>query len=70
MRAVRFHEFGAVDQLRVDDVPEPSPGPGRWDRIEDSELRAQANRDRAARSQTLRLLRRISTRSAHSLVLQ
>ena len=28
MRAVRFHEFGAVDQLRVDDVPEPSPGPG------------------------------------------
>lgn len=28
MRAVRFHEFGGVDQLRVEDVPEPSPGPG------------------------------------------
>ena len=28
MRAVRFHEFGGVDQLRLEDVPEPSPGPG------------------------------------------
>ena len=28
MRAVRFHEFGGVDQLRVEDLPEPSPGAG------------------------------------------
>jgi NADPH:quinone reductase-like Zn-dependent oxidoreductase len=28
VRAVRFHEFGGVEQLRVEDVPEPSPGAG------------------------------------------
>jgi NADPH:quinone reductase-like Zn-dependent oxidoreductase len=28
VRAVRFHEFGAADTLRVEDVPEPVAGPG------------------------------------------
>ena len=28
MKAVVFHEFGGVDVLRVEDVPDPSPGPG------------------------------------------
>ena len=28
MKAVRFHEFGGVDVLRVDEVDDPSPGPG------------------------------------------
>jgi NADPH:quinone reductase-like Zn-dependent oxidoreductase len=28
MKAVRFHEYGGVDQLRYEDVPDPVPGPG------------------------------------------
>lgn len=28
MRAVRFHEFGGPDVLRVEEVPDPSPTPG------------------------------------------
>ena len=28
MRALRFHRFGAPDVLVVDEVPEPTPGPG------------------------------------------
>ncbi|MGM1063104.1 quinone oxidoreductase family protein, partial [Saccharothrix sp. Mg75] len=28
MRAVRFHEFGPADVLRVEEVPEPEAGPG------------------------------------------
>ncbi len=28
MKAVRFHEFGGLDVLRVDEVEDPSPGPG------------------------------------------
>lgn len=28
MKAVRFHEFGGLDVLRVEDVPDPEPGPG------------------------------------------
>lgn len=28
MRAVRFHEYGGVDVLRVEEVPTPEPGPG------------------------------------------
>jgi NADPH:quinone reductase-like Zn-dependent oxidoreductase len=28
MKAVRFHEFGGVDVLRVEEVDDPSPGPG------------------------------------------
>ncbi len=28
MKAVRFHEYGAPDVLRCEDVPEPEPGPG------------------------------------------
>ena len=28
VKAVRFHEFGGVDVLRVDEVDEPRPGPG------------------------------------------
>jgi NADPH:quinone reductase-like Zn-dependent oxidoreductase len=28
VKAVRFHEFGGVDVLRVDEVDDPSPGPG------------------------------------------
>ncbi|WP_261571182.1 quinone oxidoreductase family protein [Frankia gtarii] len=28
MRAVRFHEYGPPDVLRVDEVPDPRPGPG------------------------------------------
>jgi NADPH:quinone reductase-like Zn-dependent oxidoreductase len=27
MKAVRFHEYGGVDVLRVEDVPRPQPGP-------------------------------------------
>lgn len=29
MRAVRFHEFGPADVLRVQEVPDPVPGPGQ-----------------------------------------
>jgi NADPH:quinone reductase-like Zn-dependent oxidoreductase len=29
MRAVRFHQYGGVDVLRVEDVPRPGPGPGQ-----------------------------------------
>jgi len=29
MKAVRFHEYGAVDVLRVEEVPRPVPGPGQ-----------------------------------------
>lgn len=29
MRAVRFHEFGGLDVLRVDDVPDPQAGSGQ-----------------------------------------
>ena len=29
MKAVRFDEYGAVDVLRVADVPDPVPGPGQ-----------------------------------------
>ena len=28
MKAVRFHEFGGADVLRLDDVEDPQPGPG------------------------------------------
>ena len=28
MRAARFHEYGGVDVLRVEEVPTPEPGPG------------------------------------------
>lgn len=28
MRAVRFHEFGHADVLRLEEVPDPQPGPG------------------------------------------
>ncbi|HEY8451199.1 MAG: zinc-binding dehydrogenase [Micromonosporaceae bacterium] len=28
MRAVRFHEYGSVDVLRLDEIPVPEPGPG------------------------------------------
>lgn len=28
MRAVRFHEFGGIDVLRVEEVDDPRPGPG------------------------------------------
>ncbi len=28
MKAVRFHEFGGLDVLRLEDVPDPVPGPG------------------------------------------
>ena len=28
MKAIRFHEFGGVDVLRYEDVPNPEPGPG------------------------------------------
>ncbi len=29
MRAVRLHEFGGPDRLRVEEVPTPAPGPGQ-----------------------------------------
>lgn len=29
MKAVRFHAYGEIDVLRVEDVPRPSPGPGQ-----------------------------------------
>src|SRR4051812_13280757 len=29
MRAVRFHEYGGPEVLRIDDVPVPTPGPGQ-----------------------------------------
>lgn len=29
MKAVRFHEYGGIDVLRVEDVPRPVPGPGQ-----------------------------------------
>ena len=28
MKAVRFHEYGGIDVLKVVDVPRPVPGPG------------------------------------------
>src|SRR3954453_5832776 len=28
MRALRFHEFGALSDVRVEEVPTPTPGPG------------------------------------------
>lgn len=28
MRAVRYHEYGGVETLMVEQVPEPRPGPG------------------------------------------
>ena len=28
MRVVQFHEFGGLQSLRLEDVAEPSPGPG------------------------------------------
>ena len=29
MKAVRFHEYGGIDVLQVEDVPQPVPGPGQ-----------------------------------------
>jgi NADPH:quinone reductase-like Zn-dependent oxidoreductase len=29
MKAVRFHEYGGIDVLRVEEVPRPMPGPGQ-----------------------------------------
>jgi NADPH:quinone reductase-like Zn-dependent oxidoreductase len=29
MRAVRFHEYGGIDVLRVEEVARPVPGPGQ-----------------------------------------
>src|SRR3954471_15018905 len=29
MKAVRFHEYGGIDVLRVEDVERPAPGPGQ-----------------------------------------
>ena len=29
MRAVRFHEYGGDDVLRLEEVPEPAVGPGQ-----------------------------------------
>ena len=29
MKAARFHELGGPEALRVDEVPTPTPGPGR-----------------------------------------
>lgn len=29
MRAVRFHDYGGPEALRVDDVPVPAPGAGQ-----------------------------------------
>src|ERR671934_188518 len=29
MKAVRFHEYGGIDVLRVEEVPRPVPGPGQ-----------------------------------------
>ena len=28
MRSVRYHDFGGLEQLRVDEMPEPDPAPG------------------------------------------
>ena len=28
MRAIRFHELGEPEVLRLEEVPEPEPGPG------------------------------------------
>jgi NADPH:quinone reductase-like Zn-dependent oxidoreductase len=28
VKAVRFHEYGDADVLRLEDVPDPEPGPG------------------------------------------
>ena len=27
MRAARFHEYGGIDQIVVEDVPDPTPAP-------------------------------------------
>lgn len=29
MKAVRFHEYGEIDVLRVEEVERPAPGPGQ-----------------------------------------
>jgi hypothetical protein len=29
MKAVRFHEYGGIDVLRVEEVARPVPGPGQ-----------------------------------------
>jgi NADPH:quinone reductase-like Zn-dependent oxidoreductase len=29
MRALRFHSYGPPDVLRIDELPEPSPGAGQ-----------------------------------------
>ncbi|MER7201744.1 NADP-dependent oxidoreductase, partial [Streptomyces sp. NPDC000188] len=29
MKAVRLHEYGEIDVLRVEDVERPAPGPGQ-----------------------------------------
>jgi NADPH:quinone reductase-like Zn-dependent oxidoreductase len=29
MKAVRFHEYGGIDVLRVEEVERPAPGPGQ-----------------------------------------
>ena len=29
MRAVRFHEYGGIDVLQVEEVPRPVPGPAQ-----------------------------------------
>ena len=29
MKAVVFHEFGNVDVLRIEELPDPEPGPGQ-----------------------------------------
>ena len=29
MKAVRFHEYGGIDVLRVEEVKRPTPGPGQ-----------------------------------------
>ena len=29
MKAIRFHEFGGLDVLRLEELPDPEPGPGQ-----------------------------------------
>ena len=29
MKAIVFHEFGGVDVLRLEELPDPKPGPGQ-----------------------------------------
>ena len=45
MRAIRIHEFGGIDTMRLDEIPRPMPGAGEvlvavkaegvrpWDRL-------------------------------------